>query len=205
MAIVESCDADAVSQAQLSHNIAIANASTQPTVSNSSYTKEGTALGSSDTSPNLPLDLLPPKSLSWIEQELRDTWNAEETRRKMREKEVLCEREEKSHEAILISYQKYATDEDKELVDGWNENLNILLTFVGRSSGVTFRVSHAITSKRPVCYLASLLRSYYKLVFPFNPVLQTPRTPSYSTWSCTLTHQPTPPHLLLTARQLLYK
>ena len=62
----------------------------------------------------------------WLEKQMiRDYRRGEEEARK-----ASRERARKSKEGIFESYVKSADEDDKALVEGWNENLNILLTFV---------------------------------------------------------------------------
>jgi len=63
---------------------------------------------------------------SWITREFDKSRQDEERKENERKKE----RKKKSKEAIFSSYYRHVVDEDRELVEGWNENLNILLTFV---------------------------------------------------------------------------
>ena len=102
-----------------------------PTVSGLTPSKDGISNSTRDE-PHIPGALTFP-NLSWIEQELHEARLADEQKEKRRAEEEMDERREKSREAIFASYHKHAMEEDKELVDGWNENLNILLTFVSYS------------------------------------------------------------------------
>ena len=64
----------------------------------------------------------------WLREEMAKTRATNE----QHETQAKQEKIQKSKSAIFESYVKRAVDEDKEMVDGWNENLNILLTFVSR-------------------------------------------------------------------------
>ena len=95
----------------------------------------------------------------WLDKQItRDYRRGEEEARK-----ATRERARKSKEGIFESYLKSANEDDKALVEGWNENLNILLTFVRLPIPPLFGALIEFRLIRLVCFLVSSLRLFSKL------------------------------------------